>query len=42
MDNFYHEIKDTNINPKDYDFDHPKALDFKYVRKCLMELLETG
>ena len=42
MDNFYLGLDTKNQNPDDYDFDHPKSLDFEFVRKCLSELLETG
>jgi uridine kinase len=29
-----------NLHPNDYDFDHPKSLDFPFINKCLKELLE--
>jgi uridine kinase len=41
MDNFYIGIP-KNINPDDYDFDHPSSLDFDYIVKCTKELVTTG
>ena len=41
MDNFYKGI-DPEINPDDYDFDHPNSLDLDYVYKCFKELVTTG
>ena len=42
MDNFYWGIPENIENPDDYDFDHPKSLDFDYMYKCLRELLSQG
>ncbi len=41
MDNFYKQIP-HDINPDDYDFDHPKSLDMDRIRVCLEELISTG
>ena len=42
MDNFYKNIYPEDIDPNDYDFDHPRSLDFDYYYKCLNELINKG
>ena len=41
LDNFYIGISEE-INPDDYDFDHPSSLDWDYIVKCATELVKKG
>ena len=41
LDNFYLNISEE-INPDDYDFDHPSSLDWDDIVKCATELVNKG
>jgi uridine kinase len=39
LDCFYKGLDKTKVNPKDYNFDHPDALDFGEAYNCLVKLM---
>lgn len=39
LDCFYKGLDKTKVNAKDYNFDHPDALDFDQAYECLLKLL---
>ena len=41
MDNYYKTVDRSLIDPKDYNFDHPDALDFDLMYDNLQDLLNV-